>query len=398
MLTRCLIVLCVSGCGALSLPSNVDAGTHAEGARDASVGGAGSDSGTVDGGEAPDGGSFVRDAGEVPTVDAGGVAPADAGALPTADSGMNGVDAGAWLALNVSLPATQGNTVLGLSGRAGEIYAVTDYELFRSSGGGFGHVPLTSLGAGYPSMNSVSVAPDGAVFVLAQKELFTCRTGCAAGGAAFTSFLPSSTDDGVALCGQSSSLVYAVFVNRSTSGNSSLRKYDGTGWAVVATDLNLDEPRRCAVTASGAVAITGRGGVVVFDQGTGVLNHPDDGVLPSGDSTTMNWYGIAAVGEELWAGGVFLRSSHRSAGGSWAFINDTASAIFFGISAASTTEVYAVGGQGKVLKHFEGSAWSVVQASGNVQLGRSVFVVSPTLIYVGGSNGNTPAIDRFTRP
>ncbi len=112
----------------------------------------------------------------------------------------------------------------------------------------------------------------------------------------------------------------------------------------------------------------------------------------------LTLYGIAAVGEEFWAGGVFLRSSHRAAGGNWAFINDTASAIFFGMSAASATEVYAVGGQGSVLKHFEGSSWSVVPAMGSVSLGRTLCVVSPALIYVGGSNGNTPAIDRFIRP
>ncbi len=382
-----LVIVGLSGCGALFVPSTVDAGPVTP--RDA-------------GAVSVDAGVPLRDSGS-PEVDAGGSFTPDSGTSGLVDAGTTVTDAGAdgglgaWQASSVGLVVTQGNTVLSLSGRDSEVYAVTDDELFRSTGAAFTDVPLTSLGGSLPSMRSLWVAPDGAVFVLAQRELFTCRSGCPAGGAAFTSFVPSLTDDGVALCGQSSTKVFAVFVNRSTNGVSSLRQYDGATWSPVVNDLALPEPRGCAVMASGAVAITGRGAVVVYGQGTATINHPDNGMLQTNEANTTNWYGATAVGDEVWVGGYSLRSSHRLANGSWAFINDASSSVLFGLSSFGAAEVYAVGGQGRLLRHFEGSSWSVVPASGTVQVARSVFVESPKRIYVGGSNGTKPAIDRFTR-
>ena len=202
------ILMAVTGGGALGLPlPGVDAGGDFDAFDAGPRVGAGDAGGVtpVDSGTPFDSG--VADSG---AVDSG--APPDSGASMVNDSGT---PTGPFQSATLSLVTARGNVVQGVSGAGSEVYLVTDFELFRSSGGAFEAVPLDSkAGPGiYPSMRGLYVAPNGAVFAVAQGEIFVCSGNCADGGVAFTTTTPlATTKQGRAMCGDSATRVFAVFV------------------------------------------------------------------------------------------------------------------------------------------------------------------------------------------
>ena len=303
----------------------------------------------------------------------------------------------------MQLNTTQGgNTVLGLSGRAGEVYAVTDWELLRSTGGAFNPVPLTSLSGGTPALRAVYVTADGAVFVLAQREAFWCKANCTGGGAAFSSAQLSAANDGVALCGSSANRVFAVFEDRNQFNRAMLWAYDGSIWRNVSVNLGLDEPGSCAITTSGLVVIAAEGGVILYDPAlaSSTVVHPDVPPLTSSQAAVQRWYATATTGEELWVLGQSRRSLHRNGAGAWGYYDPNEVAqIHYAVALISDTEIYGAGGSTSetALRRFDGTRWSLGPSLNSVNSVRSAFVAGPNLIYFGGFNNLAPAIDRLTR-
>lgn len=412
-------LLVLTGCGALSVPSVRDAGER-EDATPLDSGATSHDSGAgaLDAGGSLDAGIISLDAGGV--VDAGGALDAsvislDAGSL---DAGVISLDAGdsldaggaldagstgPFVASAVTLQRTlSGNTVLALAGREGEVYAVTELELLRSTGGTFTSVPLTSLTGSAPSMRSVYVTDDGAVFVLAQREVFWCKSGCATGGTAFSSAQLAANDDGVSLCGQSKNRVFAVFMDRNDFNRTMLWDYDGDIWRNTSINLGLSDPGDCSVTASGELIVPARGGVILYDHHTGssTVVHPDVPPLSTGEAAGQYWFTSAVLGDEVWALGDFRRSVHRGADGGWALFNpNEASSKHYAVALISANEIYGAGGTTPqtALRKFDGVSWSNGPSLAGVAHVKAAFVAGPNVIYFGGSQGLNPVIDRLTR-
>ena len=356
-----------------------------------------------------DAGGLV-DAGQSVARDAGTTTRADGGTINSvADSGNTAVDAGAVpddggfkaTPLVVS-PARAAQTITGLSGRGdSEFYAVTEHELLRSTGGELTPVRLPNIGTD-PFLIGVYEASDGSVFILARSQIFTCRTGCAAGLTAFTAITPGSALVGVAICGRSPSEVSAVFEDGSSYHRAVLWQYAGTAWAQVSNDLGVGSPQACAVSATtGEVLVAGQGGIASFKSGASTVARPNLYPLSQLESERQYWSSVAVLGTEVWVGGDSLRTLQRKPSGDWVFRSrNEAVSNDITMAAMSPTEVYAGGSErdGTPLRTFNGTTWVSGPMPRSVSLPVSLFIAGPKLMFCGGSStDHAAAVDRFTR-
>src|SRR5207247_8947 len=113
------------------------------------------------------------------TAGGNGTAGGTAGGSATAGGNGGGTAGGAVMLhySSLAIPSTSGSYIAGISGRAGEIYAISDATdgLFRSTGGGFSAI----VGSGLAYGRSIYVASDGSVFPAGQRMLGVCRSNCA---------------------------------------------------------------------------------------------------------------------------------------------------------------------------------------------------------------------------
>ena len=374
-----LITVLMSACGALGGP--FDAGSA-----DASASG--------DAGRAFDEGQVMPgDGGSNKTRIDAGIVLVDAGTVPTFGSG-------GFRSTSMALSVTRGDNVLGISGRAGEVYAVTEHDLLRSTGTDpFTVVRLPTVTNG-PVLVDVHVMADGSVFVLGKREVFTCRNGCAAGMAAFTVFtLPQSA---YSLCGAASGHVSVVTDDGTVYSRAMLWAYDGTSWAQVSNNLGVQYPAKCADTNAGEVVVAAMGGIAFSLNGATTVASPELYPLSKNEAEHHNWYSVATLGAEVWVGGSYLRSLHRDPSGTWSFFNDSVPvSTIKDVIAVSPTEVYSGGTNdraGIAIHRFDGTKW--VDGPDLVTLTNvsALYSPSPNVLYVGGSTSEgDPAIERLTR-
>lgn len=329
----------------------------------------------------------------------GGTAATGGGTGGTGGSGGSGGAGGGTGMLRfagLAVQTTTGDYIVGIGGRSGEVYAVSDVsQLFRSTGGTFTEIPNTGfMGTG----KGVYVAPDGAVFPVSQRQLGSCLTNCTA-GTSYT-FQPTATSfDVEAVCGRSSSDVYAIIED--VSFNAQLYKWSGTMWMNIVNNLGVKYPRACVVLSDGTVAVAGERAVAFHLNGvTTVETAGSVPPLTTAEAQTQQWYGIGLAGSKLWVSGYARRVSVRNGvdtwettlgGGSfataWAIGGTSEKEVLFGGSAAS----------GITVRRFDGTMWRDVPALPTITSVRSMFVAGPNEIYFGGTDGTNPAIDKAFR-
>ena len=383
LISLCLITLACGG-----LRTNSDGGSAGGGSSVGGGSGGGTAGGATAGGTGGSGGTGGTGGGTGGTNGTGG---GGAGGSGGAGGGMMMLRYAA-----LAVPTMNGAYMAGISGRSGEIYAVSDSNgLFRSTGGGFTEITGTGLTSG----RGVWVAPDGAVFPVSQRQLGSCMSNCST--AASYTLQPVVNVDVQAVCGVSSSNVFAV--TEDINDNAQLWQWNGSTWTNTVLNLSVRFPRACTVLSDGTVAVAGTKSVAFHLNGlTTVEEAATVPPLTTSEQTGHQWYGLGLAGSKLWAIGFLRRVSVRNAPNSWlttTFVN--AASAGYVIGGPSENEVYAGAGNREntvTLRRFNGSMWTNMPELPTVISIRSMFVAGPNEIYFGGgdSAGN-PAVDKAFR-
>lgn len=352
----------------------------------------------VDGGEGGEAGGSAGGAAGGASAGGGATAGGSTAGGATA-GGASGGTAGGQLPFqyaSVVVP-TGGAFIAGISGRPGELYAVSDVNanaLFRSTGGAF-----TEVGTNLVSGRGVYVASDGSVFPVGARQLGSCRTSCSSPG----SYTFQAVSDTVqAVCGDSATNVYAA-VEVISGSVASLWRWGGSSWSQVVPNLGITQPRACAVLADGRVVVAGGSEVATWDgMVTSAVEAATSPPLTSSELLGHMWYGIAAVGSRRFVVGYYGRISMFS-GGAWTMApvtGTTGPGTYFAVGGPSENEVFAGGGpiQGAILRRFDGQTWSMAPNPPTVLNVRSIYVAGPNEIWLGGHGmNNDPAIDKLYR-
>lgn len=371
------------GCGGLSSGSASDGGTGGGGQLSS---GGGAPGGGVAGGTA--GGSGGAGGG---SVGGGGSAGGAAGG-----QGGGASDGGTIKFASMTVSTSTFGKVFGVSGRPGEVYAVTTYKLFRSTGGGFSEVSgLTSV-----SISDVFVGPDGAVFVLTDAFLYVCQSGCDLASNYQSVDLPSGSS--IAMCGRSSSAVYLVREPPSTH-TGVLYQWNGQAVVKVASNLGVDFPGVCALLADDTVAVPSLGAIAFYKNGsTGVERPKLTPPLTQMEADQQRWYSVAVAGSTVHFVGEGARGLRRSAPDTYDFFDPipATSQELYAVAALSPTELYAggIGSSGGPLRVFKNNAWVVAPALPSVRSIASMWAADANTLYIAGSDANGElAIDRGVR-
>lgn len=298
----------------------------------------------------------------------------------------------------LSLPPATGGSITSISGRTGELWAATDNgHVFRRADAGFAEVP------GFTgNWVDVYVAPDNAVFLASSGTTIRwCLSNCTS-QAAFSSYtvVVASTDLD-AVCGTSSSNVYAVANRDSSIGI--LFHWDGSSWTMVSNNLGLTVPRACWARPDGAVFIVGTRDVVMWDQGAAMVETASLDFSAFGiDALSQLWSGVHGLGDTVVAVGYKRRALVRKGpGANWSIIANPvgASNTFNTVALAWPDELYAGGSVATKLLHVsDGGIFNpaAVDLPALTYLNR-IHVLTPDELYFGGRDNNGPVIVRAKR-
>ncbi len=314
----------------------------------------------------------------------------------TATGGGSGGGTGMLRFASVAVAATSGDYIVGISGRSGETYAISDVaHLFLSTGGGFTQILNTGLtGTG----KGVYVASNGAVFPVTQRQLGSCLSNCTM-GSSYTVQATATSVDVEAVCGRSETEVYAVIED--ISFNAQLWKWSGTMWTNMVNNLGVRYPRACVVLSDGTVAVAGQTSVAFHLNGiTTVETAATVPPLTNNESQSHQWYTLGLAGSKLWAGGYYRRVSVRNGVDTWQLTTFMSTfATTWAIGGVTETEVLAGGTAegGITVRRFDGAMWRDLPALPTITSVRSMFVAGPNEIYLGGTDGTNPAIDKAFR-
>lgn len=380
MVRGLFVVLCLSACGGLR--TNPDAGSGGGSTAGGSAGGGAAGGSTTAGGSTAGGASAGGST-------AGGAAGGSAGGT------LAPADGGAFRYAALSIPSTAGTAMTAISGRPGEVYAISDGNgLFRSTGAGFTEIlglPLTGGGKG------IYVASDGAVFPATVRQLGACMANCTvAGSYTFT----TAMNNVEAVCGESSSSVYAV--TQDVSIVAGLWRWNGMTWSSIVTNLGVRYPRACVVLPGGSVAIAAEKSIAFHDNGiTTVETAATSPPLTTGEANIHQWYGIGLGGSRLLAVGQNRRISTRTGVDTWAMTTFMgAFGTLHAVGGVYDNEVFAAGTSenSTVLRFFNGTAWSNAPTLPTVTSVRAMYVAGPNEIYFGGVDTNSnPTVDKAFR-
>lgn len=375
-------------------------GTTASGGGDGSGGGtAGTGGGSGSSGGGAAGGSASSGGGT--TASGGGTASSGGGSGGTGGgSGGAGGGQAPFVFASITLPSTSGSGVRAISGNANEMYVATSGgKLFHRVGTGV-FTEVMGLSGG---IYGLWVSPDGKVFLSHFGSLIVCSSGCDTA----SNYVATTTDSGQAMlsvCGVSSSEVYAVG-QRDTANVGVLWKWNGTMWMKVSNDLGITQPGGCAIGSDGTVYIPGRTNISTYAQSAVTVEMPDLTVLGSG-ATSQLWWGVGVAGNEVFAVGGNHRIIRRGSGGSWSLVVNPVpveSAYFQVVGGPSAGLAAAAGsfpgGNGKSLWWWNGSSWA--QAMNDIPFintAQALYVAGPNELYFGGADGaNAPTLVRAKR-
>ncbi len=372
----------LTGCGGLrsNLDAGVDGGTSGTGG--AAGGGTGGSSGGGSGGSS-----------------GGGSGGSSGGGSGGSGGGTGGGGAGTFSYSALSITSTSSDNsffVRGISGRAGEVYAIASSgHVLRATGAGFSEVARPAT-----SGNSIYVAPDGAVFVSFSRQIGHCLSDCATTPANYRLTQIGFSEDMVAVCGTTSSNVYMVG-NRDTGVIGVLYQWNGTQWSKVSNNLGLSGPHACAINPDGTLFIAGERDVVRW-QGGGATNETaslDLTVIPN--VSVQSWNGIWTDPSGLaFAVGDGNRVLKRNTTGVWSLFVDpmpSTTSSLRTVTGPSSGELLAAGFNNtaamKNLQLFNGTEWKAAVADlPTIKSVYSAFWASPNEIYWGGGDVSGSAV------
>ena len=204
-----------------------------------------------------------------------------------------------------------------------------------------------------------------------------------------------------AVAAVSSTDIFAVGDQGSTTLSTLVEDFNGTSWSVAstpnpagATSSRLNGVSALSSTAVWAVGESSAGPLVEFFNGKSwsIQATPSGGgVLNS--VTALSPTDVWAVGSTSLGSGSGYLIEHFD-GTSWSVSLSTSAnrASLSGISAVSPTDIYAVGSSkntGGQLLHFDGTTWNTVATPASGIPSRAIDAISDSDIWVVGSSGGT---------
>lgn len=296
----------------------------------------------------------------------------------------------------LTLPSGVTGELRDVSGGDGVWYAIAgSTRLIRRVG--TGAVELVTPFASNESISAVWLAPDGAVFVAGIRSFGVCRTECHL-GTSYT-FTQRNDDDAYALCGLSSSAVYAVVQRTLTQG--ALVKWNGSTWSDAVT-FSMQEPRACTLQVDGSMLVMGRGGVLRFQAGGLTPESFEPAPLSSTELSNVAFGNALSSSVETVVLGAEHKHFRRGADGTWR-------AAFIDAPAYSTVELDVValgfdvflGGSGngtvRLLRWANGQATPVTPAPPDVRIRRMAVVGVNQIVMVGSDGAAGPRVVTATR-
>lgn len=387
-----LALVVLSACGPLGPPRS-DSGMGGGGGTFPPLGGgAGGGVGVTGGGSATGGGSSATGGGGTTTT-GGGTATTGGGSQADAGQPDAGLAPLTWSNMAIS-GATSTSYVIGLSGDAGNLWAVQDTgHLFRSTGGAFVHQFSFPYGAH-------DVYASGTMVVILQtRAILTCSTDCTQlTNYAQFDLLNSGANlnlFGETLCGQGTSRMVAVVSD--TDNDAQVMEWNGNSWSRTASDIGVRYPRGCWFDDQNRLWVVGQDGVVFDDGGA---------FTPISLSTNFTTYtsGIS-FGSTNWVAGQYGYVGSGS-GATITSLNTGGDNLLWASGGLSSDEIYFLGYWTGTNGIGSGFKWNGTQlkpvgnllpAFGSGSTVRVIHKVSDTELYVAGTNGSGPAIVRGRR-
>ncbi len=332
------------------------------------------------------------------TTGGGGGGETAGGGSAGGGSGTGGGAAGGGAGLGGltwSTMAIQGGSATGfiraLSGASGDLWALhTAGGLFRATDGGFVH-QFTFTG-GVRDL----YASGGTQVVVQNRAIRTCTSGCSVETAwdRFDLLGGSLNHDGLAVCGVGVTRIVVVASNVSYDGV--LFEWDGSDWAQTNANIGIKSPQRCWFDDAGGLYVSGEGGAVFLD---GQSSTP----IVLGTSANSFTGGATVDGVSWLVGG-----SHFIARGTTTSLTQltapgASSVLLSAAGGTSGDAVFLLGGYAHSNGVGPGYFWNGTQLVkvGDALPGMraqsgvySVLAVSPSELYLAGTNGSTPVVLR----
>lgn len=287
-------------------------GSVSAGGGSSSVGGgsAGGGSVSVGGGSVSAGGGSVSAGGGSSGGGSTSVGGGSAGGGSSSAGG--GTSAAKWTFTTLGIPSGVNTEVHRVSVAGDTWYAVARFSrLLRRVGNGA--IELVGTPNSPYGFDVVYAAPGGAVFVGGNRTTGHCLSNC--GQLSSFTFVEQGTDVVAAICGRSSSEVYAI-ANRSNS-TGAIYKFNGTAWAEVASNIGVREVQACVMQADGGMLISGRGRIARYANGGLTQETIDIPGLTQNQLDFTTFTGLAIAGGEVLAVGSDERHLRRGADGVW---------------------------------------------------------------------------------
>ena len=297
------------------------------------------------------------------------------------------------------MPVVLGGSITGIASAAGELWAVTDNgHVFRRADAGFGELTVTA----FASLSDVYVAPDGAVFLSSSgKTLRWCLSNCNS-VAAFSSYdVPNIGATLDALCGRSSTDVYAIADRDQAIGI--LFHWDGVSWTQLSNNLGVVFPRDCFMRPDGVLFISGTKDIVRWEANAAITETAGLDLSSFGtDATSEVWYGLHSAGGKMVAVGQKRRAIIRdNATSTWSIMANPLNAFttFNDVGMLYQDEIYAAGSTSSPhLYSSDGGAFNPTAIDlPAISTVNNITVVSPNELYFGGNDNNGPVIIRGKR-
>jgi hypothetical protein len=298
---------------------------------------------------------------------------------------------------------------MAISGPATNLFAASNFgKVYRSTDG----TNFTRVLSAGRDLLSVYVAPnDGSVFLASGPDIGVCRTSPCTAVTSFSWIRPAGTDattSWYALCGDSSSNVYAVGIRDGAAGV--VARFNGGAWTSE-TPLGINNVRSCWLESSNVLWAAGTEQVTKWTNGAGSAQGADLTALGA-LASVQQWFWMFGIAGELHAVGYNECIMSRSAAGTWSLtLNHSTVTVplsFRAVAGLRSSEVFAAGtpatclsgGCGNRVWTWNGSQWTLAASLPLLGEVRSSHVVPPNLIYIGGQvdgPGERAAIIRAVR-
>jgi len=288
--------------------------------------------------------------------------------------------------------------VIGISGTASALYAVTDLRRLLLATDG---VTFTTAIASLPNAPSSLLVTDGGVFVLSNNTLDRCVPPCNVPGD-FVSFSIPSSPAGhrfIGLCGTSANDLLLVGNELGSAPGGLWTRFTGGALPAPQT-IGIDLATGCSAESSQTRWVTGTTRVAAT-SGSGFTSQGVNLAAFSIDPATQRWLASTTVAGTTFVVGTDERIMQRT-GTTWTLPVNVGSGHWLkGVAGTGPTRVVAVGDRGCsscadpiLVWDFDGVTWRRGPTLRGLTAVRAVVAVADT-IYVAGRGVNRPGIVRL---